>query len=102
MPLFINIAMIFYLGYSLDGPDSSDTVPVQNVTRSTDFGSCYLSCPFNNPENSAGFGDNVIQPCYYEVVVTEAIKGNITVMVILGRVRTQCTYQYYLDERSVG
>ncbi len=70
---------VSYLGYSLDGPNSSDTVPVENITRSTDFGSCYFSCPFNNPENSIGIGDNVIQPCYYAVVVTEAIKGNITV-----------------------
>ena len=72
---------VYYIGYSLDGPDTSnDTVPVQNTTRQTDFGSCYLSCPFNDPENSTGSGDNVIQPCYYAVNITQVIKGNYSVI----------------------
>ena len=73
---------VFCLGYSLNAADpSSDAVAVQNTTRSTDFGSCYLSCPFNDPENSTvtGDGDNVIQPCYYALNVMEVIKGNYTV-----------------------
>ena len=62
----------------MDGPDSSsDAVPVQNTTQ---FRSCYLSCPFNDPENSTGFGDDSIQPCYYAVVITQVIKGNYTVI----------------------
>ena len=46
--------------------------------------SCYLSCPFNDPENSTGNGDYVIrQPCYYEVTITEVIKGNYMVILVV-------------------
>ena len=72
-----------YVGYTLRGPDNpADSVPVQNTTSPNSFGLCYLSCPFNSPENiTADYDDIVIQPCYYAVNITEVIKGNYFVRV---------------------
>ena len=64
-------------GYRVQGPPVSTNVTVQNTTRSSG-GSCYLSCPFNDPDDDTNYYDN--QPCFYAVSISEVIKGNYTVM----------------------
>ena len=65
-------------GYMVQGPEGSTNITVQNTTRSSG-GSCYLSCPFNEPDDD---DDNYYesQPCFYTVSVSEVIRGNYTVM----------------------
>ena len=63
-------------GYRVQGPPVSTNVTVQNTTRSSG-GSCYLSCPFNDPDDDTNYYDN--QPCFYAVSISEVIKGNYMV-----------------------
>ena len=85
--VFLLMNSCCYAGYMVQGPEDSTNITVQNTTSSSG-GRCYLSCPFNEPDDD----DNnyfEIQPCFYTVSISEVIRGNYTVMWIRLRLSKQ-------------
>ena len=78
-PVVIYSVLNICAGYTVQGPENSINITVQNTTRASG-GSCYLSCPFNEP-NDGNTNNYGIHPCFYTVTVSEVIRGNYMVKV---------------------